>query len=198
MSTFIKAKVPGTDIVIPGLLVVEPVIHEDKERGGSFHEFLQVDEFIANGIPLNKLTQGNASESCKGVVRGLHFQKPPFAQGKLIKVVWGEVLDVAVDVRIGSPTYGKHFGVILSAKNKMSFWIPEDGFAHGFMTLTEYVVFMYFVTGGRYNKDSEGGLRWNDPSLNIDWPEKNGIQTKKEDAQWPLLKDLKSPFVYKG
>ena len=120
--------------------------------------------------------QDNQSLSQKGVLRGLHFQNPPFAQGKLVRVIKGSVLDVAVDIRKDSPTYGKHFTVELSEENKTIFWIPT-GFAHGFVTLEDDTIFMYKCTGV-YNKASEGALIWNDADIAIDW-----------GVEYPLVSD---------
>jgi dTDP-4-dehydrorhamnose 3,5-epimerase len=129
--------------------------------------------------------------SDKGVLRGLHFQKPPFDQGKLVRVMQGAVLDVAVDIRKSSPTYGEWVAVELTQDNKWMYWIPP-GFAHGFVSLQDNTVFFYKCTN-IYNKESEGSILWNDPTLNIDWNIENPILTEK-DKSAPLFKNFDSPF----
>jgi dTDP-4-dehydrorhamnose 3,5-epimerase len=124
--------------------------------------------------------QDNQSLSQKGVLRGLHFQNPPFAQGKLVRVIKGAVVDVAVDIRKKSPTYGQHFAVELSEENKTVFWIPP-GFAHGFVSLEDDTIFTYKCTGV-YNKESEGALIWNDEDLDIDWRVENPLVSDKDKA----------------
>lgn len=161
---------------IGGLLILEPQIFED-DRGYFFESFNQSRFESLTGETVN-FCQDNESFSHKNVLRGLHFQAPPFGQGKLVRVSRGAVLDVAVDIRAGSATYGQSATVLLSAENKRQFWIPE-GFAHGFLTLEDQTVFNYKCTA-IYNKESEGGLNWNDPALKIDW----GLHEVK-----PLLSD---------
>ena len=134
--------------------------------------------------------QDNQSMSTKGVLRGLHFQKPPFAQGKLVRVVKGSVMDVAVDLRKGSPTYGQWESVELTEGNKFMYWIPE-GFAHGFVCLEDHSVFTYKCTNV-YNKASEGSIRWNDPDLNIDWNIENPILSEKDKVS-PMPQTGASP-----
>jgi len=138
--------------------------------------------------------QDNESKSNKGVLRGLHFQRPPFAQGKLVRVVKGSVMDVAVDIRKDSPTYGKWESRILSEDNKEMFWIPE-GFAHGFVTLEDNTVFTYKCTNV-YNKESEGSIRWNDPDIDINWNIDNPTLSEKDRIS-PLFNDLETPFYIK-
>ena len=138
-----------------------------------------------------KFVQDNESKSSKGVLRGLHFQNPPYSQGKLIRVIKGEVLDVAVDLRKNSPTYGQHYKIILSEENKPMFYIPE-GFAHGFLTLKDDTVFSYKCTNF-YNKQSEGGIMWNDSVLNIDWNIKNPLISQKDKTNISFM-DFVSPF----
>ena len=137
--------------------------------------------------------QDNESKSCYGVVRGLHFQKPPFTQAKLVRVVKGRVLDVAVDLRKDSPTYGKHVAVELTEDNHRQFFVPR-GFAHGFAVLSEEAVFQY-KCDNYYAPQSEGAVAWNDPDLGIDWglPSEDVLLSEK-DSRHPLLKDLDSPF----
>jgi len=127
----------------------------------------------------------------KGVLRGLHFQNQPYAQGKLVRVMRGAVLDVAVDIRKASPTYGKWVSIVLTGENKYMYWIP-DGFAHGFLTLEDDTVFFYKCTN-IYNKASEGSIRWNDPDLNIDWGIDDPILSDKDKVS-PLFKDLITSF----
>lgn len=173
---------------IPDLYILKPQVFRDNR--GYFFESYNYQKFTQ--FDLNFLfVQDNESESQKNVVRGLHFQNPPFAQGKLVRVIKGAVLDVALDLRKNSPTYGKWEAVELTEQNKWMYWIPP-GFAHGFATLEDNTIFSYKCTNV-YNKESEGHLLWNDPDLNIDWKIKNPILSEK-DLTGPLLRDFKSPF----
>ena len=149
---------------LEGLLVIKPKIFGDDR--GYFFESWSKQSFAKIGLTLD-FVQDNQSLSGKGVLRGLHFQNPPYAQGKLVRVIKGAVLDVAVDIRKDSPTYGQHFSVELSEENKTLVWIPP-GFAHGFATLKDNTIFTYKCTEV-YNKESEGALLWNDKDLNINW-----------------------------
>ena len=162
---------------IKDLLIIKPNIHKDKR--GYFFESWNKDIFkkITNNL---EFVQDNQSFSNKGVLRGLHFQKPPFAQGKLVRVIRGSVLDVAVDIRKESATYGSHFSILLNDIDNTIFWIPP-GFAHGFISLEENTIFSYKCTGD-YNKESEGSLLWNDPDLNIDWGVNNPIVSNKDQV----------------
>lgn len=173
---------------IPDLVIVKPTVFEDKR--GYFFESYNKGIFLQNGIDQN-FVQDNESKSAKGVLRGLHFQKPPFAQGKLVRVMRGAVLDVAVDLRKGSLTYGHWASVELNHDNKWMYWVPP-GFAHGFVTLEDATVFFYKCTNV-YNKESEGSILWNDPDLNIDWKIDNPVLSEK-DKTGPLFKDFVSPF----
>lgn len=173
---------------IEGLLIIKPDVFKDER--GYFFESYNKERFLKHGLDMT-FVQDNESKSGKGVLRGLHFQKPPYAQGKLVRVVKGSVLDVAVDIREGSPTYGKWEATVLSEENKEMFWIPE-GFAHGFVTLEENTVFTYKCTNV-YNKESEGSLRWNDPDINIDWNIDNPILSEKDKIS-PLFKEFETPF----
>ncbi len=149
---------------IEDLYVISPTVFGDNR--GYFMETYQYEDFAAGGIPV-QFVQDNQSKSKKGVLRGLHFQtRNP--QGKLVRVIRGEVYDVAVDIRKGSKTYGQHFGVVLSEENKKQFYIPE-GFAHGFLVLSDTAEFVYKCTN-YYDPTSEAGLLWNDKDLGIDWP----------------------------
>jgi dTDP-4-dehydrorhamnose 3,5-epimerase len=173
---------------ITDLIIITPDVYKDDR--GMFLETFHADLFEKNGLPTH-FPQDNRSISKKHVLRGLHFQKPPYAQGKLVSVVHGAALDVAVDLRKNSPTYGKWKSVLLSAENKMFFWIPE-GFAHGFVALEENTVFQYKCTN-IYHRESEGSIVWNDPDLNIDWGVANPILSEK-DAAAPLFKDFISEW----
>ena len=168
----------------------EPRVFEDA-RGYFFESFSQRD--FDNQVREVRFVQDNESKSSYGVLRGLHFQKPPHAQSKLVRVVKGRVLDVAVDVRKGSPTFGKHVAVELSEENHRQLFIPR-GFAHGFAVLTDEVIFQY-KCDNYYAPQSEGGILWNDPSLQIDWriPTDKVILSEK-DTKHPLLKDYISDF----
>jgi dTDP-4-dehydrorhamnose 3,5-epimerase len=164
---------------IEGLLIIKPKVFADSR--GYFFESYNADVFKQNGITVNFL-QDNQSLSSTGVLRGLHFQAPPFDQGKLVRVITGAVLDVAVDIRKGSPTYGE---------NKTMFYIPP-GFAHGFLTLRDNTIFSYKCTNV-YNKLSEGCVLWNDTDLNINWNVVNPILSEKDLVGTPF-KEFTSPF----
>jgi dTDP-4-dehydrorhamnose 3,5-epimerase len=151
---------------IPDVKIFVPKVFGD-ERGFFFESFNQKIFEEATGLKRD-FVQDNHSKSSKGVLRGLHYQLPPMAQGKLVRVVEGEVFDVAVDIRKSSPTFGQWVGVILSAENKRQLWVPE-GFAHGFLTLSESAEFLYKTTN-YYSPQHEACLIWNDPQLNISWP----------------------------
>lgn len=173
---------------IEGLLIIEPTVFAD-ERGYFFESF-RLDKLQEFGVQ-EKFVQDNESKSQKGVLRGLHFQRNPHAQGKLVKVVKGGVLDVAVDIRKDSPTFGQWFSHELNENNKTMLWIPP-GFAHGFLTLQDDTIFQYKCTN-YYNKESEGSIRYNDPDINITWNIENPLVSEK-DQQAPFLKDFVSPF----
>jgi len=174
---------------IQDLLIVKPDVFED-ERGYFFESFSK-EKFKALGLDLD-FVQDNESKSQKNVLRGLHFQKPPYAQGKLVRVVKGAVLDVAVDLRAGSETYGQWEIVELSEENKLMYWVPP-GFAHGFLTLRDETVFTYKCTNV-YNKESEGSLLWNDPILNIDWGSTKDLILSEKDLRAPLFEHFNTPF----
>lgn len=174
---------------LEGLLIIKPQVFED-ERGYFFESFNH-DRFVQAGLDL-RFVQDNESKSRKGVLRGLHFQAPPFDQGKLVRVMRGSVLDVAVDIRKNSPTYGKWESIVLSGTNKWMYWIPS-GFAHGFVTLEDETIFFYKCTNV-YNKASEGSILWSDPDLNIRWNVENPIISGK-DMVSPAFRDFSSPFV---
>ncbi|MES2560554.1 MAG: dTDP-4-dehydrorhamnose 3,5-epimerase [Bacteroidota bacterium] len=179
-------------IYIDGPLIIKPKVFTDSR--GYFFESFSAQLFEAIGVNAN-FVQDNQSLSQKGTVRGLHFQADPHAQGKLVRVVQGAVLDVAVDIRIGSPTYGKHFDIELTGDNKTMFWVPP-GFAHGFSTLENNTIFLYKCTN-LYHKASEGGIHWNDPGLNIDWKVDEAIVSEK-DQLLPSLDRFESPFTYES
>jgi len=160
---------------IEGLLVIKPKIFGDDR--GYFFESWSRESFAKNGLDL-EFVQDNQSLSSKGVLRGLHFQNPPFSQGKLVRVIKGSVLDIAVDIRKESATYGQHFSIELNEENKTIFWIPP-GFAHGFVTLEDDTIFTYRCTGF-YNAASEGALLWSDADLNIDWGAINPLVSDKD------------------
>jgi len=160
---------------IEGLLVIKPVIFADDR--GYFFESWSEDSFAKNGLDLD-FVQDNQSLSAKGVLRGLHFQNPPFAQGKLVRVIKGAVLDVVVDIRKESSTFGQYFSIELNEKNNTIFWIPP-GFAHGFITLVDDTIFNYKCTGV-YNSASEDALLWSDEDLNIDWGTINPLVSNKD------------------
>ena len=174
---------------IPDLLFIKPSVFADAR--GYFFESYNKEFFMAEGIDQN-FVQDNESKSNKGVLRGLHFQKPPFAQGKLVRIIKGAVLDVAVDLRKESPTFGQWESIELSEENKVMYWIPP-GFAHGFITLEDNTIFSYKCTNV-YHKNAEGSILWNDPDLNINWGSINQPLLSEKDKTGPLFKDFISPF----
>jgi dTDP-4-dehydrorhamnose 3,5-epimerase len=176
-----------TKTKIDGLLILQPTVYQDSR--GYFMESFRKDLFDAEGVP--EFVQDNQSLSSKGTLRGLHFQAPPFAQGKLVRVIAGSVLDVAVDIRKSSPTYGQYFCIELSASNFTQFYIPP-GFAHGFETLEDNTVFSYKCTN-YYNKESEGGVLWDSKSLQLPWRLTEHILSDK-DTLYPDLPEFESPF----
>jgi dTDP-4-dehydrorhamnose 3,5-epimerase len=177
---------------IDGVVIIEPRLFKD-ERGYFFESFSQKE--FEEKVCKTVFVQDNESKSSYGVLRGLHFQKPPFAQSKLVRVVRGAVLDVAVDIRKGSPTFGKHVAVELTAENHRQFFIPR-GFAHGFSVLSQEVVFQY-KCDNYYAPQSEGALAWDDPELGIDWRIPAGeIVLSKKDKVHPRLKDADGLFDY--
>ncbi len=181
-----------TPLDIPDVLVVEATTFEDPR--GSFVEMYKRSEFLSAGIA-DTFVQDNYSHSARGVLRGLHYQKPPQAQGKLISVLVGAVFDVAVDIREGSPTRGRWVGVTLSTKNRRMLYVPQ-GFAHGFCVLSDYADVMYKVTA-EYAPDLDRGITWNDPDLAIAWPVSSPVLSAK-DAHLPLWRQVESDFVYSG
>ncbi len=170
------------------LLIVQPQVFSDDR--GYFFESFNHQRFIDAGLNLD-FVQDNESKSQKGVLRGLHFQNPPFAQGKLVRVIKGAVMDVAVDIRKNSSTYGEYYKLELNETNKTMLWIPL-GFAHGFATLEDDTIFSYKCTS-LYDKASEGSILWSDPDLNIDWNIENPILSEKDKVS-PFFKDFISSF----
>ncbi|MBQ8280006.1 MAG: dTDP-4-dehydrorhamnose 3,5-epimerase [Roseburia sp.] len=176
---------------IEGLKVIEPAVLGDAR--GYFMESYNYNDFAAAGIDCT-FVQDNQSASKKGVIRGLHFQIN-YPQDKLVRVINGEVFDVVVDLREGSKTYGKWFGVVLSAENKKQFFVPK-GFAHGFIVLSDYAEFLYKVSDF-YHPNDEGGIIWNDPNVGIEWPMPEGMTEEDlifsdRDKLWGTIKELKN------
>ncbi|MDD9245409.1 dTDP-4-dehydrorhamnose 3,5-epimerase [Enterobacter soli] len=169
---------------IPDVLIFEPRVFGD-DRGFFFESFSQKQFEEAVGRKV-EFVQDNHSKSTKGVLRGLHYQLEPYAQGKLVRCIVGEVFDVAVDIRESSPTYGKWVGVHLSAENKRQFWIPE-GFAHGFLVLSDTAEFVYKTTN-YYHPESDRGLIWNDKTININWPLTGEPVLSAKDSNQPIFK----------
>jgi dTDP-4-dehydrorhamnose 3,5-epimerase len=169
---------------INGIVVIKPKLFGDER--GFFMEVYAEREFRNAGIDMN-IVQINHSRSSKGVLRGLHFQRHPYEQAKLVRCIRGEIMDVAVDIRKGSPTFGKHFSLNLSESNRLMLFIPR-GFAHGFLALSEEVEVEYAVDN-HYAPEYEGGIIWNDPDLGIKWPTNNPILSEK-DKKWPRLREL--------
>ena len=176
-------KIKVTPCDIKGLYVIEPTVFKDER--GYFMETYNQNDFHEAGLDM-VFVQDNQSMSVKGVLRGLHFQKQ-YPQGKLVRAVRGTVFDVAVDLRTGSETYGKWFGVVLSAENKKQFYIPE-GFAHGFLVLSDVAVFCYKCTDF-YHPDDEGGIAYNTPDIGVKWPIPEGMELtlSEKDTKWGTL-----------
>jgi dTDP-4-dehydrorhamnose 3,5-epimerase len=176
---------------IADVVVCEPLVHGDDR--GYFFESFRIDK-LADFLGFKpEFVQDNESKSSRGVLRGLHFQLPPHAQSKLVRVIEGEVLDVAVDMRKGSPTFGQSVSLLLSAENKKQLFIPR-GFAHGFVVLSEKAIFSYKVDN-YYNQSSERGVAYNDPSINIDWHLlKDEFLMSTKDQMLPLLDDVSELF----
>ncbi|MBR6109415.1 MAG: dTDP-4-dehydrorhamnose 3,5-epimerase [Clostridia bacterium] len=180
------SKIKVTACEISGLYIIEPSVFGD-ERGW-FMETYNLNDMREAGLNM-VFVQDNQSMSRRGVLRGLHYQKR-FPQGKLVRVLRGEVFDVAVDLRRGSATYGKWHGEVLSAENKKQFYIPE-GFAHGFYVMSEIAEFCYKVTDF-YHPNDEGGIRWNDPDIGVDWPIIEGVPVllSEKDKEQPFIREL--------
>ncbi len=175
---------------IPGVILVDARSFPDDR--GFFLESYKESEFVKNGIGA-RFVQDNYSRSARGALRGLHYQKDPRAQAKLVMVVRGEIFDVAVDIRRGSPTYGRWVGETLSEKNHRFLYVPE-GFAHGFCVLSEYADVTYKVTS-EYSPEDDRGILWNDPDIGIDWPVTEPTLSEKDSGQ-PALKDADNGFVF--
>ena len=173
---------------IEGLKLIKPAVFSDQR--GYFTESYNESDFSSLGIT-KKFVQDNRYMSAKGALRGMHFQKPPYAQSKLVLVINGSVLDVVVDIRKNSETYGKHYSVIISAENFLQLYIPE-GFAHGFLTLEDNTIFVYKCSN-YYNKQSEDGLLWNDPAIAIPWGVSDPILSEKDNKLTRFDKFI-SPF----
>jgi dTDP-4-dehydrorhamnose 3,5-epimerase len=175
---------------LPDVVIIEPTVFSD-ERGWFMESYSAkrfADGLAALGLPLPRpFVQDNESMSARGVLRGLHYQLPPHPQGKLVRVVQGAALDVAVDIRRGSPTFGQWVGAELNAENRRQLWIPE-GFAHGFVALQDDTRFLYKTTDF-YAKDCERAIRWDDPAIGIDWPIDLTPRLAAKDGQAPLLAD---------
>ncbi|MET0182368.1 MAG: dTDP-4-dehydrorhamnose 3,5-epimerase [Caulobacterales bacterium] len=176
---------------LPGVLIIHPKKHGDHR--GFFSETFNRAALAEHGVRDDWVQDNHSYSAARGVVRGLHFQAPPFAQAKMLRVVRGAILDVAVDIRKSSPTFGKHVAVELSAENWAQLYVPA-GFAHGFCTITPDAEVLYKVSAP-YAPDAEGGLLWSDPALEIAWPVSQAEATvNARDAAWPTLAVLESPF----
>lgn len=183
---------PFIDTPIADLFVFEPTVFEDAR--GYFYESFNTRLFAEKNINTD-FVQDNQSKSAYGVLRGLHYQLNPYAQAKLVRVISGEVLDVAVDIRKDSPTYGQHFSIALSAENKKQLYIPR-GFAHGFVVLSETAEFFY-KCDNYYSKEHDAGIIFNDSKLNIDWKIKlSDILVSEKDKNLPDFKSAKNNFIY--
>lgn len=181
-----------TSTPIAGLQVIEPRVFGDER--GYFFESYKKNEFAEHGIT-EEFVQDNQSFSQKNIVRGLHFQAPPMAQSKLVRIVQGEVFDVAVDIRPDSPTFGKWFGITLSEENKKMFYIPV-GFAHGFCVTSETAVLTYKCSQ-LYSVEHERGIKWDDPAIGIDWPvDSTTVTLSDKDGKLPTLEEIKKEIVW--
>jgi len=175
---------------ISDVYIIEPSVFGDNR--GYFLESFNLEKFEENICPI-KFVQDNESKSSKGVLRGLHFQKPPFNQAKLVRCIEGRVMDVAVDIRKGSPSYGKHVAIELTGENKRQLFVPR-GFAHGFLVLSDTATFAYKVDN-RYAPEFDAGIRWNDKELNIQWGlEESEVLVSAKDAELPFFSEFESPF----
>lgn len=185
---------PVTATDFPGVFIIEPAVFKDDR--GYFFESYNEQQLSQQGIGM-RFVQDNQSFSRYGVIRGLHYQLDPAAQTKLIRVLQGRILDVAVDLRKGSPTFGKHISIELSAENKKQFLIPK-GFAHGFSVLSETAEVMY-KCDAFYNKASEGGIIYNDPAMAIDWQvPADKVVVSSKDMELPVLAECRNTFVFEG
>ena len=186
--------------IIEGPLLIKPKVFNDDR--GFFMESWNSNDWKSilekNKQEFNLFLQDNHSQSSIGVLRGLHYQLNPYAQGKLVRCISGEIFDVAVDIRINSPTFGKYVGEFLSSENFLQLWIPE-GFAHGFLTISEKAEVVYKTTNF-WDKNSERSIKWDDPSINIEWPEiilkNNEILISPKDSQAPLLSEVNSMDLF--
>jgi len=182
-----------TSLSIPGLLLIEPTRIGDARV--FFSETFRADKFEAAAGPVRFVQDNQSLSAARGTIRGLHYQKNPRAQGKLIRVIRGAILDVAVDIRQGSPTYGRHEAVELSAENWRQLWVPP-GFLHGFCTLTEDTEVIYKVTD-YYSREHDAGIRWNDPEIGVAWPvTEDRAHLSDKDKTAPLLRDIGTQFTY--
>jgi dTDP-4-dehydrorhamnose 3,5-epimerase len=176
---------------ISDVYIIEPSVFGDDR--GYFLESFNLEKFKENVYPIN-FVQDNESKSSKGVLRGLHFQRPPFEQAKLVRCIEGEVLDIAVDIRKNSKTYGQHVAVLLTGENKRQLFVPR-GFAHGFVVLTDTATFAYKVDN-RYAPEFDAGIRWDDTKLNIKWGiNESEVLVSEKDAQLPFFLEFVSPFT---
>lgn len=181
------------DTGIPGLFLYSPKVMKDDR--GFFMESYKQAVFTQQGLDIPFIQDNHALSKTRHVLRGLHFQTPPRAQTKLVRVTRGEVLDVVVDLRVGSPTYGQWRSFVLSESNFLQLLVPK-GFAHGYLTLADEVEFLYKVDD-YYAPDNDSGIVWNDPDLGIDWGVSDPVLSPK-DSRLGFFKDFKSPFVYEG
>lgn len=181
-----------TQTEIPEVLIIEPRVFPDER--GFFMETYKRSEFAAHGIA-ESFVQMNHSKSSKGILRGLHYQKPPKAQGKLVHALAGEIFDVAVDIRLGAPTFGKSVTVSLSSENKKMLYVPA-GFAHGFCVVSDEAEIAYMATE-EYAPECEAGIRWDDPQLAIAWPIA-APRLSTRDQAWPGLQGADNNFLYSG
>jgi len=174
-------------LTLEGLILVKPKVYADER--GYFMELFKSSDMKLSGIT-GEFLQDNLSYSRKGTVRGLHYQMKPKMQGKLVTCLRGAIYDVAVDIRVGSPTFGKWVAVELSEENHHLLWIPE-GFAHGFMVLSEEAMVLYKVSGSEYSPEHDAGIRWDDPELNVDWPIKDVAKLiiSEKDKHLPTLRE---------
>lgn len=184
-----------TSLALPEVLLVRGPVFPDAR--GSFAETFRKNDFAALGIACDFVQENMSMSAARGTIRGLHFQAPPHAQGKLVQVMRGAILDVAVDIREGSPRYGQHCAAALNAEEGGQIFVPR-GFAHGFFCLADNTVVAYKVDN-YYDRASEGGLIWNDPQLAIGWPSDAGEPLLSDrDRLWPRFSDFASPFRYEG